>query len=323
MDIFKPMKDLVCEAFSFRKYKALPLPLAIIIGIFLLPLWLGGLVYAGLYCVVSYFVSLIDYPIEALLKFVRNEAKIVNDVTQAFVYIIGFPVIVLFKVCEVLLFIFNYLASLAAHVLLYLATLCGVKFDLMLKGVERCHEAEEKNHAAFVKGLILVIIFGAPLVVGLLNLVFVILGLAVEPVFLEVAFIIYYVLSGFYVLGLIWIVVAFGTKVTDKWFVEKPKKEKPAKKEKPKKEEKVEEVKEEANAEEHVEEVPVEETPVEEEHVEETPVEEAREEQPSEEEKKEEHFDFSSLDEYNKNRRPADDYQAERLDDLEDDYDRR
>ena len=48
-----------------------------------------------------------------------------------------------------------------------------------------------------------------------------------------------------------------------------------------------------------------------------------KEETKKEEHKEEKHFDFSSLDEYQQNIRPSDDYQAERLDDLEDDYDRR
>ena len=337
MDLFLPMKNLLCEAFSFKRYKALPLPLAILVGIVLLPVWIAGLVIVGCYYLASLFLALVNYPVDALLRFVRNEAKEVNEITQVFVYIIGFPVVVLFKVFAVLFTLFNYVLFFFATIYLWIATLCALKFDISMKGIERSLEAEEKSHSATIKAIVFLLINAIGLLVAFVGLIFLILGLVgVLP--LAIALILFMVTGGFYALSILWLVIAFGTKLMN--FKPRPKKEKPQKVEEPAEEEPVEEVQEE---EEKAEQPVQEESPVEEEQPqEETPEEERHEEenfdeQPQEEEYREEvvdnpsedepieekHFDFSSLEEYQKNRRPSDDYQAERLDDLEDDYDRR
>ncbi len=301
MDKFEPMKKLLGEAFSFKKYKALPLPIAIIIGILLFPAWLIAAVLVLFYYCGAIVVALLDYPIEAFHAFVRNEGKEVRPAAEVFVYIFGWPVVLFFKFWVLVLGVLNYVFFFLASIVLYFATLCGVKIDPEMKAeTERDLTPEPKSHQAKVKGIVVLVIlavFMLPLTPILLVLV--LLSLPVD------------------IFALIFLF--FGTHLFDKAFQEKPKKEKKpvekkqkeVKKEEPHVEEKKEEpVKEEAKAE-------PEPAPAEEAH-EEAPAEEVHEE-----EKKEEHFDFSSLDEYNKNRHPADDYQAERLDDLADDYDRR
>ena len=372
MEIFEPMKSLLCEAFSFRKYKALPLPLAILVGIFLLPVWITSLVYAGVFFVCGVFVTLVEYPVEALLSFVRREAKEVNEITQVFVYIIGFPVVVCFKVFAVLFTIFNHVLYFLTTIGLYIATLCGIKFDLSMKVIERSKEAEPKSFGASIKAIIFLALVALIFVFGFIGFILFLIGtLAGVPALVTVGLILFMTCGGFYTLGLIWIVLAFGTDIfkfkkrekkpveeENEIAVEKPSEEAVAQEaafernkdlrddlleetfEKVPEEPIEEEAKEEEPLKEKVEEepeqemaelAPEEETVHEEEYHEEPAPEEGFElEEPQEEEHKEEqpvqeeqHFDFSSLEDYEKNRRPSDDYQAERLDDLEDDYDRR
>lgn len=306
MNEFVPMNNLIREAFSFKKYKALPLPLAIIIGIFLLPVWATAFSFAALFYVAAAILAICDFPVETLLAFVRREAKEVNEITQVFVYFFGWPLILFFKVFAILCKIFNYVVYFVATVFFFIASLCGVEFDFKMEKNDRNLVAEEKNKPAMVKGIILVVLFALTVYWALLFGLFMILTLVRVPVI--IAFIFLYVAAGFYALAILWDVVAFGTRWLDGLFKARPHKEKKAK---PAKEHNHEEKKEEVKAEEAApEEAPVEEVPAEEEHHEEAPQEEHKE-----------HFDYSS--EYDQNRHPAEDYQAERLDDLEDDYDRR
>ncbi len=321
MNEFVPMNNLIREAFSFKKYKALPLPLAIIIGIFLLPVWATAFSFAALFYVAAAILAICDFPVETLLAFVRREAKEVNEITQVFVYFFGWPLILFFKVFAILCKIFNYVVYFVATVFFFIASLCGVEFDFKMEKNERNLVAEEKNKPAMVKGIILVVLFALTVYWALLFGLFMILSLVRVPVIIALIFL--YVAAGFYTLAILWIVVAFGTRWLNGLFKERPHKEKKAK---PAKEHKHEEEKEEVKVEEAapeeapVEEVKVEETAPEEAPVEEVPAEEEHHEEAPEHEHKE-HFDYSS--EYDQNRHPAEDYQAERLDDLEDDYDRR
>lgn len=322
MERFVPMEKLLREAFSFKKYKALPLPIAIIIGILLFPIWLIAAFCVGAYLLCEVVVSLLDYPVECFHDLVRNEGKEVKAATQVFIYIFGWPVILFFKFWILMLGALNYVFFFCSTLTLYFATLCGVTFDVKMKGeVERNTTPEPRTRASKKKGVITLIVL-ILMLFPLLPLLFVVL-IVTLPIDMFVL-----------------IFLFFGTKLFDKPFEkekapkvkkEKVKKAKKEKKAEPKKEEKAPEAKEEpapvedpvaeepATEEPAVEEAPVEEPALEEPAPEEAPVEEA----PAEEEHHEEHYDFSNLDEYNKNRRPADDYQAERLDDLEDDYDRR
>ena len=304
MERFVPMEKLLREAFSFKKYKALPLAVAIVIGVLLFPLWLLSAVAVALYALCEVVVSLFDYPVETLHDIITKEGKEVKAAAQAFIYIFAWPLYIYFKFCILLLSSLNYVFFFFANVFLYVATLCGVKFDIKMNGeVERDLTPEEKTYSSKKKGIILLIV----------------LAICLFPVlpFVAVFFVVTLPLDIFVLIFLF-----FGTKLFDNAFKEKPAKEKKAKKEKHKKEEKVEE---EPVIEEDLEEK-IDEVIEEEKHEEPLPAEEPVGEQVEEEhheEHHEEHFDFSTLDEYNKNRHPADDYQAERLDDLEDDYDRR
>ena len=319
MNIFAPMKNLLSEAFSFKRYKGLPVPLAVILGIVLLPLWACAMVFVGTYYVAGAVVTLLNYPVDKLLGFVRDEAKLVHPATQVVVYLFGWPLVLTFKLGVIIWTIINYLLYIIATCILYLATLAGVSFDLKLTKTERDLTPEAKNSAAIFKAIIVLVFVGASLIYAILTIVFFIL------IFVGVPFVVALILGGI-TLGLnlcayVWIIIAWGTHLFDFMNVKKEKKvkEKKASKAKELKKEEVKpEIKEEP-------EIKVEETPVEEEREEviipvDVPSEETTDEQPKEEER---HFDFSSLDEYSKNRHPSDDYQAERLDDLDDDYDRR
>ena len=93
IDYIECMRNLMREAFSFKKYKVMNLFLAVVTAIIMVPFIACSLVFAGIYMCVAFFHRVITAPIRALHGLVNAEGKDVRHAPQTVIYIISWPAI--------------------------------------------------------------------------------------------------------------------------------------------------------------------------------------------------------------------------------------
>lgn len=116
------------EALKLKKYKAMPKALAILVGIFMLPLIVASFVFAGLVFVSGYLYSVVSQPVQSLHNLLKEEGQNVKHGTQVVVYFLSWGMV--FGAYAALSFL---LISLTVQytvfaILTYLWTLGGFKF---------------------------------------------------------------------------------------------------------------------------------------------------------------------------------------------------
>ena len=118
------------EAFSLKKYKAMPLPLAIIVGIFMLPTVIASFICAAVLYVMGYLFSVISLPVQRLHKLLRDEGQSVHNATQFIIYFISWGFIFFaYALLSFFLIMLTVLYSVFA-ILTYLWSLGGFKFHV-------------------------------------------------------------------------------------------------------------------------------------------------------------------------------------------------
>ncbi len=129
-DYVEKTTRLLKEAFKLKKYLAMPPVLAILVGIFMLPV---ALISAGLAIIVyilGYILSVANIPAERLHNLLHTEGQSVKHATQALVYLISWGAIfATYTSLTVLMVILTVLYSLLS-IFTYLWTLGGFKFHL-------------------------------------------------------------------------------------------------------------------------------------------------------------------------------------------------
>ena len=121
------------EAALLKKYKAMPLALAIFVGIFMLPLVLASVFFAVPIYVLGYLFSVVSLPVQSLHKLLREEGQSVQHGTQAVVYLLSWGFV--FGMYAALTFFLVVLTVLYSvfSIVTYLWTLGGIKFHLFAK----------------------------------------------------------------------------------------------------------------------------------------------------------------------------------------------
>lgn len=121
------------EAALLKKYKAMPLALAILVGIFMLPLVLASVFFAVPIYVLGYLFSVVSLPVQSLHKLLREEGQGVQHGTQAVVYLLSWGFV--FGMYATLTFFLVALTVLYSvfSIVTYLWTLGGFKFHLFAK----------------------------------------------------------------------------------------------------------------------------------------------------------------------------------------------
>lgn len=121
---------LLKEAFQFKKYKAMPLILALLVGIFMLPVALISAILAVAVYLPGYMFAIVSQPVESLHKLLNNEGKEVKHATQALIYLLSWGFIfVAYASLASLSIVLTVLYSLFS-IVTYLWTLGGFKFHL-------------------------------------------------------------------------------------------------------------------------------------------------------------------------------------------------
>lgn len=135
---------LLKEAFQFKKYKAMPLILAILVGIFMLPVALISAILAVAVYLPGYMFAIVSQPVESLHKLLNNEGKEVKHGTQALIYLLSWGFIfVAYASLASLSVVLTVLYSLFS-IVTYLWTLGGFKFHLFASEEDISIELDRK-----------------------------------------------------------------------------------------------------------------------------------------------------------------------------------
>ncbi|MFA7032870.1 MAG: hypothetical protein WC201_04855, partial [Bacilli bacterium] len=81
------------EFLLWENYRQMPLALAILSGIVMIPATIMAFVLFGFLSVIYFFFYLFSLPANFLLEFIKGEGREVKHATQAVIYFIGFPFI--------------------------------------------------------------------------------------------------------------------------------------------------------------------------------------------------------------------------------------
>ena len=132
VDFAKGTTALFKEAFKFKKYKAMPLPFAIIVGICQIPFVLMSFLVAAIVYVFNFFIKIIAYSAEQIHGVVRQEKDEVRLGAEIVIYFVSWPTI--FFLYSLLIFSTFMLNILYIFVALptFIWSLGGFKFHLLL-----------------------------------------------------------------------------------------------------------------------------------------------------------------------------------------------
>ena len=121
---------VLTEAAKLKKYKAMPLGLAIATGVLMLPVAIVGAVFAVLLYVLGYLFSVISLPTQKLHKLLHDEGQSVKHATQFIIY--GLSWTFVFSAYAALTFFMIVLTVLYSifSILAYICTLGGFKFHV-------------------------------------------------------------------------------------------------------------------------------------------------------------------------------------------------
>lgn len=135
---------VIKEALLFKKFKAMPLVLAIFVGIFMLPIILLSAILAIFLYIFGYLFSIISLPIDRLYKILHDEGQSVQHATQFIIYFLSWTFIFsAYAMLSFLLIVLTVMYSLFS-ILCYIWTLGGFKFHLFASEEDIAVEVEGK-----------------------------------------------------------------------------------------------------------------------------------------------------------------------------------
>ncbi len=136
------------EALKLKKYKAMPVALAVIVGILMLPIIIAGFVCAAVLYILGYFFSVVSLPTQRLHKLLHDEGQSVQHATQFVMYFLSWTFV--FSTYALLSFFLIVLTVLYSvfSILTYIWTLGGFKFHVFASEEDISIEVEGKYSTA-------------------------------------------------------------------------------------------------------------------------------------------------------------------------------
>ena len=134
------------EAFKFKKYKAMPVFFAVVVGIFQIPFALISFLMAGLLYIFNFMIKLFKIPVEEMHKIVRSEKEEVKHATQAVVYLISWPLIFFSYAMLVSFNVVLNIFYLIVSVTTFVWSLGGFRFHLLMSDVENIEKDVEGKY---------------------------------------------------------------------------------------------------------------------------------------------------------------------------------
>lgn len=165
---------LVKEAIALKKYKAMPLVLAIFVGIFMIPVALASVVCGIAVYVLGYLFSVVSLPAQRLHKLLHDEGQSVKHGTQVVVYFLSWSFI--FTTYAMLTFFLIALTVLYSlfSIFTYLWTLGGFKFHLFATEEDISVEVDGKYNILIpiiFLGIMVVLLLFVPFVTSIIHLI--------------------------------------------------------------------------------------------------------------------------------------------------------
>ena len=161
------MRALVKEAFKFKKYKKLSLPLRILTIIVEIPFIVLSLLSVGLFYVYYCIFNLITDPIEYVKSIIRNEGKEVKHATQFIIYFFGFPFVVLATIFISFLTLFLAFSFFFANLYGEVATLHGFKFQPFISSASEDFEINVSDKKYNLGVLVSFLVINYVLLIGM------------------------------------------------------------------------------------------------------------------------------------------------------------
>lgn len=130
IDYLQKMGILLREAFQFKKYKAMPIVIAILSGIVMIPLVLLSFFLVALFSLVAFVFSVVLLPVKAIHGIVQNEGKNTMHAPQFIIYFISWTIIFVLYMVLALLVPVIFVLYAALSVTTYIWSFCGFRFHL-------------------------------------------------------------------------------------------------------------------------------------------------------------------------------------------------
>ncbi len=129
-DFLEKTTALFQEAFTLKKYKAMHIVLAILVGIVMLPFAAISFLTAGVLYVVGYLFKIVSLPVEELHKLLHNEGQAVKHGTQFIIYFISWAFIFAAYASLSVLTVYTTILYSVCSITAYVWTLGGIKFHV-------------------------------------------------------------------------------------------------------------------------------------------------------------------------------------------------
>ena len=155
---------LLKEAFTFKKYKAMGIPSAVLSGLIVSPFVALSFIVAFITYLFSFFFEIAKNPLNFFFNVVHNEGQEVKHGTQVVVYLISWPVIsFLYLLLSFSLILLSLLYAVLAC-LTYIWSFGGFKFHLFVKDAQNISIKVKNNYKPV--WLILFIVIALVLLIG-------------------------------------------------------------------------------------------------------------------------------------------------------------
>lgn len=123
---------LMKEALKFKKYKAMPIVVAVFVGLFMFPFMVWGFFLWISLLLITFVFKVIISPINYLHSILTNEAKQISAAAQFVIYFISWPLVFSYYSVVAFILIAIYIQYALLSIINYLWTLGGFKFHVFI-----------------------------------------------------------------------------------------------------------------------------------------------------------------------------------------------
>ena len=130
IDYLTKTTNILKEAFKFKKYKAMPIGLAIFLMLIMLPIAIASIAITIPLYIFGFIFRIIAAPIQHLHDVMHKEGQSVKHATQFIIYFISWGTVFILYCLSAFLLFFNSVCYAILSLLAYLWTFGGFKFHL-------------------------------------------------------------------------------------------------------------------------------------------------------------------------------------------------
>lgn len=149
--------DLFREMFKFKKYKAMSLPVAIFVGIFMIPFTALSFVMAGFIYLLHFFIKILMIPTDFLHGVLRDEKDHVSNPAQVVVYLVSWPVVFLGRIFMAFLVFFLNLFYVFYSISSFTWSLGAFRFHLFINKLSDSYIETEGNYKKMIPMIFILI----------------------------------------------------------------------------------------------------------------------------------------------------------------------